>query len=286
VREVNFFVFNCSQTRSATVNIIMKSRSERWSIGAGKYNKEQLKQRQEDYMVNPDRCSFCSEVMSYVPLNQRTKRKFCNKSCAAKYNNQIRLQAKTIYQKGLTKETNCTTCGTIIKIGKNANTNQAKCLDCKTEKIKICKLCNKQYKTFTNQLSCSAECFKRLKQKGGSLGGKISASKIIKRSKDEIKLYSLCKDYFNSVRHNEIISDGWDADIIIDDYKLAILWNGPWHYKQLTLKNHSLLQVQNRDKIKLKVLTAAGWEVIIFNDNLYTPEQAFEVLKSGYRGRI
>lgn len=269
----------------------MKSRLERWSIGAGKYNEEQLKQRIELYTTNPDKCLVCNMEMPYINLAERRKRKFCSKSCSAKHNNQIRLQSKTIYQKGLTKETNCTTCGTIIKIGKNANTNQAKCLDCKTEKcktekIKICKLCNKQYKTFTNQLSCSVECSKRLKQKGGSLGGKISASKIVKRSRDEIKLYSLCKDYFNSVRHNQIISDGWDADIIIDDYKLAILWNGPWHYKQLSLKNHSLAQVQNRDKIKTDVLTSAGWEVIIFNDNLYTPEQAFEVLKSGYRGRI
>lgn len=285
-REVNFFVFNCSQTGSATVNIIMKSRSERWSVGAGKYNKEQLKQRQEDYIVNPDRCSFCEEVMSYAPLKERIKRKFCNKSCAAKHNNEIRLQSKTVYQKGLTKETNCVVCETIIKIGKNANTHQAKCLGCKTEKIKICKSCDKQYKTLTNRSCCSVECSKYQKQKGGSLGGKISASKIIKRSRGEIKLYELCKNYFNSVRHNEIIKDGWDADIIIDDYSIAILWNGPWHYKQMTLKNHSLLQVQNRDKIKLEVLSSEGWNVIVFNDNLYTPEEAFEILKSGYRGRI
>jgi hypothetical protein len=266
----------------------MKTRSERWVIGAGKYNKELFKQRQDEYAINPDKCLFCKKEMLYVCLAERNKRKFCNKSCAAKHNNQSRIQTNLVYQRGLIKETNCVGCGTIIKIGKNANPAKAKCLKCKTEKLKTknCKNCKNLFETVSSKNCCSKECSNRLKQKGASLGGKISASRVVKRSKNEIKLYSLCKGYFNSVRHNEIIKDGWDADIIIDDYKLAVLWNGPWHYKQLSLKNHSLSQVQNRDKIKLEVLSSDGWNVIIFNDNLYTPEEAFEILKSGYRGRI
>jgi len=272
----------------------MKSRSERWSIGAGKYNEEQLKQRQEDYNKNPDECLFCKNSMPYIALYERNKRKFCNRSCAAKHNNQNRLQSnltrKTnfVYQKGLTKEACCIICQANIKIGKNYSAKKAKCVDCKITKTKImmCKCCSKEFNTSAIRKCCSVECSKRLKQRGGSLGGKISASKIVKRSRDEIKLYSFCKNYFNSVRHNEIISDGWDADIIIDDYKLAILWNGPWHYKQLSLKNHSLAQVQNRDKIKTDVLTSAGWKVLFFNDNKYTPEKAFQFIKESCRGGI
>jgi len=67
--------------------------------------------------------------------------------------------------------------------------------------------------------------------------------------------------------------------IILDDYKVAILWNGPWHYKQLKIKNFSLKQVQNRDKIKIKELTNSGWEVLSFNDGVYSPDTAFEEIK-------
>ena len=48
--------------------------------------------------------------------------------------------------------------------------------------------------------------------------------------------------------------DGWDADVIILIRKIAILWNGIFHYKQI-MKSQSLKQA--RDKIK--------WDVIIRN---------------------
>lgn len=49
--------------------------------------------------------------------------------------------------------------------------------------------------------------------------------------------------------------NGWDADIIIPNIKVAVLWNGKWHYEQIK-KGHSVKQVQNRDKIKLKEIVA------------------------------
>ena len=269
----------------------MKSQHERWLIGAGKHHQEQLKLRQNSYDKRPDKCIFCKKDMPYASLKERSKRKFCNRSCSARHNNQNRVKQNTVYQKGITKKTICSICKKNINIGKNANHKAAKCVDCKKTltaelKIKNCKCCNIQFSTIKERVCCSDICTTNLKQKGSSLGGKISASKRIKRSKNEVKLYELCKGYFNSVRHNEIIEDGWDADIIIDDHKLSILWNGAWHYKQLTFNNHSLKQVQTRDKIKTDVLTANGWTVISFNDNEYSPDQAFNILKSGYRGRI
>lgn len=266
----------------------MKSRSERWALGAGKYNQNQLEQRQKDYINTPDKCLFCHSDMPYLSLANRIKRKFCSKSCAAKNNNQMRLQTKTVYQKGLKKEIKCSICFSDIIVGKNANIKNFKCNNCKIKKtyIKICILCEKQFNTKTKRKCCSNECSYILKKQASSLGGRKSASKCIRRSKDEIKLYNLCKDYFNSVRHNEIIKDGWDADIIVDDYKLAILWNGAWHYKQLSFNNHSLSQVQTRDKIKYKILTSDGWNVIIFEDKNYTPESAFNFLKESYKGKI
>ena len=35
-----------------------------------------------------------------------------------------------------------------------------------------------------------------------------------------------------NVKHNEAIFNGWDADVIIEDIKLAVLWNGKWHYEK------------------------------------------------------
>jgi len=60
--------------------------------------------------------------------------------------------------------------------------------------------------------------------------------------------------------------NGWDADIVLPKYKLAIMWNGVWHYKDNIRKGHSLRQVQNRDKIKLKEIRAAGYEPYVIKD--------------------
>lgn len=256
------------------------SQLEKYTIGAGKYQQEQMNQRHNNYINNPDICLFCGEKMPYARLHIRNKRKFCNKSCASHYNNKNRL-----YRKGLKKETNCIECAKSITIGKNASVKIAKCIDCKKNekiknaKLKTCKCCQLQFKDIKARLCCSKKCARKLQRLGAINGGKTSASKVMKRSKNEIYLYDLCKMYFLSVRHNEIIKDGWDADILIDDYQIAILWNGPWHYKQLPLSNHSLLQVQTRDKIKTTTLKSAGWKVFIFEDRMYTPVSAFNVLK-------
>lgn len=87
----------------------------------------------------------------------------------------------------------------------------------------------------------------------------------IRRSRNEIYFCKLCEDYFNNVRHNEQIFNGWDADIIIDDIKVAILWNGKWHYQKIK-HNHSVKQVQNRDKIKLNEIKKLGYVPYIIKD--------------------
>lgn len=93
-------------------------------------------------------------------------------------------------------------------------------------------------------------------------------------------LYELCNAHYEGVYHNTPIVDGWDADIILPNEQTAILWNGRWHREQLTFKNHSLSQVQTRDRIKKEVLERAGWTVLVFEDNEFTPESAFVFLKN------
>lgn len=95
--------------------------------------------------------------------------------------------------------------------------------------------------------------------------GKKSAQSQQRRSKNEIAFCELCEQYFTNVTHNQPIFNSWDADIILVDYKIAILWNGIWHYKQIS-KKQSLLQVQTRDKIKIDQIISCGYTPYIIKD--------------------
>lgn len=146
-----------------------------------------------------------------------------------------------------------------------------------------CHVCNVIFTVMQGKLrkSCSAECTLILTNIGARKGGKAAAKKNVRRSKDEIKLFELCESEFKNITSNDTsIANGWDADILLHDYKIAILWNGPWHYKEMGMKKHSLLQVQTRDKIKIKEFESVGWKVLVFEDRSFTPNSAFEEIKN------
>ena len=142
------------------------------------------------------------------------------------------------------------------------------------KKIEItCKNCGKNLEVKfwkRHQLFCSRHCVmiwrnlnENIAQKGG-LASVVSQSKN-KRSKNEIYFAELCKQNFNKVLTNEPMFNGWDADVIIEDVKIAVLWNGKWHYKKIK-KEHSVEQVQNRDKIKIKEIEERGYKVYVIKD--------------------
>lgn len=116
---------------------------------------------------------------------------------------------------------------------------------------------------------CSKECYNsssQLKEIGRKFGLSSSQKqKENRRSKNEIYFYELCKSHFISVKSNESIFNGWDADVIIEDIKVAVLWNGKWHYEKIT-KNHSIEQVQNRDKIKVNEIIKCGYLPYVIKD--------------------
>ena len=93
----------------------------------------------------------------------------------------------------------------------------------------------------------------------------VLSQKETRRSQNEMYFCDLCEKHFKKVLHNEAIFNGWDADIIIEDLKIAILWNGKWHYEQIT-KHHSITQVQNRDKRKIKEIENAGYKPYVIKD--------------------
>ena len=163
--------------------------------------------------------------------------------------------------------------------------------------VLVCSVCNVSWmpvagfdkRRVAKTKTCSEKCLKESRtrtlkerhkdkewhRKFSIRGGKTSAQKRVLRSKDEVALYELCDKYFNNVSHNKVIIDGWDADILIEEYKLAILWNGPWHYKEMPFGNHSLSQVQNRDKIKKSLFEKEGWNVLVYEDRYFSPKEAF-----------
>ena len=185
--------------------------------------------------------------------------------------------------------------GTSIFISKRASTKNCKCNACKNKHI--CIICGKEYVYIKGQNTvkfCSKECQqeyhnnkKKYLSKDAiyrlSEAGKKSANsqKDVRRSKNEIEFCKLCESKFDLVRHNESIFNGWDADILIYDIKLAILWNGKWHYEKIT-KQHSVEQVQNRDKIKIKEIQKHNWTPYIIKDmgkyNLSFVKQEFDKL--------
>ena len=59
--------------------------------------------------------------------------------------------------------------------------------------------------------------------------------------------------------------NGWDADVIIPELKIAVLWNGKWHYEEI-MKGTSLSQIQNRDKIKIKEIKRANFHPYVIKD--------------------
>lgn len=95
----------------------------------------------------------------------------------------------------------------------------------------------------------------------------------------------LCKKIFSEVFENKQMFNGWDADVIIPEYKLAVLWNGNWHHKKIT-KKHSLKQVRARDKIKIDQIRLAGYIPYVINDygacNYKFVEVKFKEMLDGY----
>lgn len=118
--------------------------------------------------------------------------------------------------------------------------------------------------------SCTIQLHKRNHQKPEQQikdreNGLRSIKMQNRRSKNEVYFFELCQRDYIIVVNNLQMFDGWDADIIIPDYKIAIHWNGPWHYKKL-MENHDLEATQKRDELKYKAIENCGYDSYIIKD--------------------
>lgn len=193
---------------------------------------------------------FCSRACANARQHSdETKQKIAASIC--KYNEsrqtESNLTAKVNGQKvKLTKPDHC-----CVDCGVNISPNATRC-----------KLCANAYRV--NRLKSADGELTRCKLRQAGLKS-VSVQSERRRSKNEINFCSLCEQNFNHVEHNKPIFNGWDADVIIHDIKVAVLWNGRWHYEQIK-KSQSVAQVQNRDKIKIGEIERAGYTPYVIKD--------------------
>ena len=211
-----------------------------------------------EYMQNPKNCKFCLKAIEY----SKKANQFCSSSCNASFNNKFK-KGKThkFSKKGKRK---------LIQANKKRKGTQTK------ERVSIyCKECNNVFlvtKAMLNKRTfCSVSCAHIWRTKN-----------IPRRSKNEVAFFELCRKEFKNVKSNEIIVNGWDADIYFPQFKLAVFWNGVWHYKKI-LKKQSLIQTQNRDKIKQRIFEEQNIKVYIIKDlgrdSFKKVEREFELFK-------
>lgn len=209
------------------------------------------------YNLNPKKCEFCD---SPIPFEKR-QNKFCSSSCAAKYNNkkrgpmseeQKRKISTALRNKRFLKIRKCVVCGKEYTSRDEGSTKKVCSKNCSQQLLKN----KKQY--------LSEDTIKKLIKAGQK---SVEIQKKVRRSKNEIYFSELCINFFKNVKCNERIFNGWDADVIIEDFKYAILWNGNWHYKEIIKTKPSLKQTQNRDKIKIKEIKKCGYTPYIIKDS-------------------
>ncbi len=203
-------------------------------------------------------CAGCGTVFERVPSAFSAGLDFCSVSCSVSHTNQSK-------SKDGVKEVACDDCQAGFLSSKFAG--KIRCLDCRQKHEKIrgeeilnttCR-CGSHFlkKRSSTRKLCDA-CRREVLSKSGRLSG-------VSRSKNEIAFADMCIRHFHEVDTNAPIFNGWDADVIIHDLKIAVLWNGPWHRKKIKSK-HSVLQVQNRDKIKIKEIRSAGYLPYVIDD--------------------
>ena len=179
---------------------------------------------------------------------------FCSQSCAARYNN-IKRGPKTEEQK---KKISQSLRVTLDKKGVPRPPQQSFCEACGhpvgKKNATYCKSCSPRFRSISEET----------RQKLSEAGRKGASSlRNTRRSNNERYFAELIHQKYNDSIENVAMFDGWDADIIIPSLKIAILWNGRWHYENIM---GDLKQIQNRDKIKYGKIVAFGYMPYIITD--------------------
>jgi hypothetical protein len=200
-----------------------------------KYRTEAKSGKLKTFSVQCKICLAQFDVLEREKLHPQKNVYYCSRACANKRPMTAEVRSK-------------------IRAGLKRELKQIECINC-NQLTSNAKFCSRSCKTIYQN------------NKGyASIAGRASARSRVKRSKNEIYFSELCSRTFGDSINNVPMFNGWDADVVVPSLKVAVLWNGPWHYRKLTQK-HSVEQVQNRDAIKLKEIIRAGFIPYVIRDN-------------------
>lgn len=203
-------------------------------------------------------CPVCNTIFKTVD-----NKKFCSRSCSAKYNNKNRVYSDKAME-------NLINSGKINSVKNFKKINPPRYEKDSNQNYKLkCKVCQKIFfhKTYARK-TCSDECYKIDNKINRELGFQIyrnSPHKKSGRSYNEIYFFKLVKEIFPNATNNKFIFNGYDADVIIPDLKLAIHWNGIWHYKPVINESH-FKQICKRDLERYQEIEKCGYTNYIIQD--------------------
>jgi hypothetical protein len=162
----------------------------------------------------------------------------------------------------------------------NYNKNRKILLKEKKDIIRECVWCKNDYNVKRRkQQFCSKDCAGKhlskdpeVNKERGRVGGNKSMLTLCRRSKGEIDFADLCIDYFGNenIICNELFfkdknNNLWDADIIITHLRIAVLYNGIFHYKKV-YKDQKLERMIAKDRLKEKIIIQNGYTYYIVKD--------------------
>jgi hypothetical protein len=219
----------------------------------------------ENYTVTCFSCKKQFSVIERSNLFPKKEKYYCSRSCANK--------------RICSEEHKTKTSKSLIAYYKNVE---------RVSVVNVCEWCGIEFNKKRKRRFCSKFCASKYITKNlikySRKAGQASSQKQSesRRSKNEKYFAELCANKFQNVLMNVAMFNGWDADVIIKDYKIAVLWNGVWHYNKIT-KKHSVKQVENRDKIKISEIKKLGYEPYIIKDlgkyNKFFVEKEFEIFE-------
>lgn len=209
------------------------------------------------YNENPKKCKNCNEILDYDNKNNE----FCNHSCSASFNNKKRKGKKHKLSdegyKNILKSNK-------KRIGNKLSDEHKKKIGDKLKKPKIdfsCPVCNKKLKILQSEKRkyCSGTC--RNKINNNLINGC--------RSKAEIYLENKLKETFPDLNivfnSRNILKNNRELDVYIPSIKLAIEWNGIYHYKDIRTKEF-LVNTKEKDLDKIKQCEEFGIELYVVKD--------------------
>lgn len=238
---------NCLNCNKLTKNKYCNTSCQNINQGAKRADKKYGEVK--SFLVNCNKCKCSFETKEREKLFPQKEFYYCSRSCAntRAHSNETKIKLIT-------------------------NLNIVRPLNITKENNRVCFNCNKNFyvKPSKNGKFCSKSCSATWNNINLGIGRKGGLASVLiqnknRRSKNETYFAELCEQKFNEVKFNEPIFNGWDADVIIEDLKLAVLWNGKWHYEKITEK-HSVEQVQNRDKIKQQEIINSGYKFYVIKD--------------------